>query len=119
MFVLVVSASVKPNAGEAFAQAYEKQLLPSLRAQPGFRDEMLFVDPGGPGMIAVSFWESRKSAESCDPGAWSESPGMLNNLVDRAIVRGFQLAHSSLHEEGAAAFPIQSPITTEPTGVGA
>ncbi len=116
MFVLVVSASVKPNAGEAFAHAYEKQILPSLRAQPGFRDEMLFVVPGGPEMIAVSFWESRKSAES---GAWSELPAMLTNLIDRPILRGFQLAHSSLHEEGAAAFPIQSPITTEPTGVGA
>jgi len=46
MFVLVTSTHVKPNADDAFAEVFEKTLLPSLRAQPGFRDEMLFIVAG-------------------------------------------------------------------------
>lgn len=119
MFVLVISAPVKTNAWGAFAQAYQRQLLPSLRARPGFKDEMLFVVPGGPEMIAVSFWESRENADAFEHGAWSELLIVFGNLIDRPLVRGFQLAHSSLHEEGVAAFPIQSPITSDPSAPGA
>ena len=40
MFVLVASTHVKPNADDAFAQAFEQTLLPSLRAQPGFKEKL-------------------------------------------------------------------------------
>jgi heme-degrading monooxygenase HmoA len=119
MFVLVATAQVKPNSGGAFAQVFEKQLLPSLRAQPGFKAEMLLVVPGGPEIVFVTFWESREKAETYERSAWPESLKLLASLIDDPLVNGFQLAHSTLHEEGVAAFPSQSPITTEPTGPGA
>jgi len=119
MFVLVASTHVKPNANDAFAQAFEQTLLPSLRAQPGFKDEMLFLVPGGPDAVAVTFWESRETAEAFQRGAWTDVLNGLSGVIDCPTVRAFQLAHSTLHEPGLARFPIQSPITTEPTGVGA
>ena len=94
-------------------------MLPSLRAQPGFRDEMLFLVPGGPEVVAVSFWESRETAEAFQRGAWTDLWEDLAGVIDCPTVRSFQLAHSTLHPPGLARFPIQSPITTEPTGVGA
>jgi heme-degrading monooxygenase HmoA len=119
MFVLVASAQVKPNAGGAFAQAFEQQLLPSLRMQRGFRDELLFVVPGGPDIMAITFWDSQESVESFERDAWPEMMKALSTVADRPVLARFQLAHSTLHQEGVAAFPAQSPITTEPTGVGA
>ena len=119
MFVLVTSTHVKPNADDAFAEVFEKTLLPSLRAQPGFRDEMLFIVAGGPDVVAVTLWESRETAEAFERGAWTDLLDGLAGIIDRPTVRAFQLAHSTLHEPGLARFPIQSPITTEPTGVGA
>jgi len=119
MVVLVISAQVKPNADAAFAQHFEQRLLPSLRAQPGFKDEMLLVAPGGPEIVLTTFWEFDANAESYQRSVWPESIKMLANILNPAVFRRFQLAHSTLHQEGVAAFPMQSPITTEPTGVGA
>jgi len=119
MVVLVASAQVKPNADGAFADYFEQQLLPSLRAEPGFKDEMLLVVPGGPGIVLISFWESEANADNYECRAWPESMKMLAKILDPPVFRRFQLAHSTLHPEGVAVFPFQSPITTEPTGVGA
>jgi heme-degrading monooxygenase HmoA len=119
MFVLVASAQVKPNAGAAFAAAFEKQLLTSLRGQRGFRDELLLLVPGGPDAMVVTFWDSRDDLDDYERTGWPAVLETLVNVIDHPALRRFQLAHSTLHPEGVAAFPVQSPITTEPTGVGA
>ena len=119
MFVLVITAQVKPNAGAAFAHAFEAQVLPSLRDQRGFRDELLLVVPGGPDITAISFWDSGEDLDGYEHTVWPGVEKALVNVIDRPVLRRFQLAHSTLHQKGAAAFPVQSPITTEPTGVGA
>lgn len=119
MFVLVATTTVKPNKGEAFAQAYGQHWLSSFRAQAGFKDELLFIGPGRPDVVAISLWDSRETAEAYRRDAW---PGLLSavaGIIDRVDVRTFQLAHSTLHAPGVAAFPPQSPITTDPTWVGA
>lgn len=119
MVVLVTSAQVKPNAGGAFVQQFEHRLLTSLRAQPGFKHEMLLVVPGGPEICFITFWESQANEENYERSVWPELMKILANILDRPVHRRFQLAHSSLHPEGSAAFPLQSPITSEPTGPGA
>ena len=119
MFVLVTATHVKPNADGAFAQAFEEQLVPSLCVQPGFKGEMLFVVPGGPDAVAITFWESRETAESFQRRVWPELLKSVAATTEPSSVRFYQLAHSTLHEKGAASFPTQSPITTDPTGVGA
>lgn len=119
MVVLVTSAQVKPNAGGEFAQQFEQRLLSSLRAQPGFKDEMLLVAPGGPEIFLITFWESPANVDSYQRGLWPEFMKMLANILDRPLHRRFQLAHSTLHPEGSAAFLLQSPLTSEPTGPGA
>src|SRR6266545_4500021 len=103
MFVLVASAQVKPNAGGAFAQAFEQHLLPSLHMQRGFRDEMLLVVPGGPEIVVITLWDSRENVESCERDTWPEMMKALSNVIDGLVLRRFQLAHSTLHQEGVAA----------------
>ena len=119
MVVLVTSAQIKPNAAGAFAQQFEQQLLSLIRAQPGFKDEMLLVVPGGPEILFITSWESHANAESYERRLWPEFMKMLANILDRPVHRRFQLAHSTLHPEGSAAFPVQSPITSEPSTPGA
>lgn len=119
MVVLVTSAQIKPNAGGAFALQFEQQLLPLLRAQPGFKDEMLLVVPGGPEIFFITFWESHANVESYERSVWPEFMKMLVNILERPVQRRFQLAHSTLHPEGSASFPLQSPITSEPSAPGA
>src|SRR5215472_7124592 len=119
MVVLVTSAQIKPNAAGAFAQQFEQQLLSLIHAQPGFKDEMLLVVPGGPEILFITSWESHANAESYERRLWPEFTKMLANILERPVHRRFQLAHSTRHPEGSAAFPIQSPITSEPSTPGA
>jgi len=105
MMVLVVSAVVKPNADQAFAEQFERHLFPSLQVQPGFRGEIVLVSPGAPEVILITFWDSDANARSYERSAWPESVKTLTNILNPAVFRRFQLAHSTLHPEGVATFP--------------
>jgi heme-degrading monooxygenase HmoA len=113
MFARILSLQVKANAGGEFARIFEAEIVPALRRQSGFADEMLFVDPGGPEVVAISLWNSRDDAESYARGAYRELLNALTPLIDRApAVRMFQVAYSTLHPPGVAKFPAPSAITT-------
>ena len=60
MVVLVMSTQVKPNADAAFAEQFENQMLPFLRAQRGFKDEMALFTPGGPEIVLATFLGVRR-----------------------------------------------------------
>ncbi|MFL5404831.1 MAG: putative quinol monooxygenase [Myxococcales bacterium] len=113
MFARVVSLQVKTNAGGEFARVFEHEIIPALHQQPGFKDVIVFADPGGPEVIAISLWSSREDAETHARGAYMRLVSRLATLIERApTVRTFQLAYSSLHPAVVAAFPSQSAITT-------
>jgi heme-degrading monooxygenase HmoA len=119
MFARIVSMQIKPNTSGRFTELFEKKIVPTLRKQQGFKDEMLFVVPGGPEVVAVSLWESKENAEAYDRTTYPEVLKTLASVIERApVVRTFQLAYSTLHKIGAAEFPTQSPNTTPPAGVG-
>jgi heme-degrading monooxygenase HmoA len=119
MFTRIVSMQLKPNASRQFNELFEKKIVPTLRKQQGFKDEMLFVDPGGPEVVAISLWESRENAEAYDRATYPEVLKTLASVIERApVVQTFQLAFSTLHRTGAAALPKQSPNTTPTAGVG-
>ena len=120
MFARVASLQVKPNASSDFARVFEKKIVPALHQQRGFAGELLFVDPGGPEMVAISLWKSRADAEAHDRGSYPELLSALAALIERPpAVKTLQLAYSTLHPPGAAEFPSQSPNTTPPGSPGA
>jgi heme-degrading monooxygenase HmoA len=81
MFTRIVSMQVKPNATREFIESLDKKVLPTLRKQKGFKDEMLFVDPGGPEVIAISFWESKDNAEQYVRAAYQDVLKAMGNVV--------------------------------------
>ena len=46
MFVRNVSLRLKPNTLSEFTRIFEKEVIPMLRKQSGFRDEIAFAVPG-------------------------------------------------------------------------
>jgi hypothetical protein len=47
MFARRVLMHLKPNSAAEFTQRLEKEVIPLLRKQKGFQDEITFVAPGG------------------------------------------------------------------------
>ena len=56
MYAHRVSVHLKPNSTAAFTQRLEQQVIPMLRKQKGFQDEITFVAPAG--KVPRQFWDS-------------------------------------------------------------
>ena len=98
MFARHVSIHLNPNTRGEFTQTIENEVLPLLKKQHGFRDEIVFVAPGpGTEVVAISFWDKKEDAEAYLRGIYPEVLKALATVVDGPPeVRNFEVAHSSL-----------------------
>jgi len=55
MFALKVSMHLKPYCAEEFTRTNRKEIIPILRRQKGFRDEVTFVSPDGTECVRNQF----------------------------------------------------------------
>ena len=67
MFARHVSLCLKPNTRGEFTRIFDKEVIPMLRKQSGFRDEIIFALPGGPNVVAISLWDTKEHAEAYKP----------------------------------------------------
>jgi len=119
MFARIISLQLKPNTHREFSDLFDKEILPALRKQPGFRDELLFVDPGGPEVVAISLWDSKQNAATYDRVTYPEILKALAKVTDGTPkVQTFQVAHSTFHKIAIGVAANQSPNTSPTAGVG-
>ena len=83
MFARNVHLQLKPNTATQFTQTLERDVLPLLRKQPGFQEEIAFIGANGNEAYAISFWESKDKAEQYGRGAY---PDVLKTLGE--VVKG-------------------------------
>ena len=103
MYARRVSMKLKPNSATAFTTSLEKEVIPMLRKQKGFRDEMTFVSPGGADALAISMWDQKENAEEYGHGAY---PGALQTLKwvveGTPRVQSYEVSNSTLHKIAVA-----------------
>jgi hypothetical protein len=78
MFARTVSLQLKLNSVAELTQTIEKDIIPLLRKQPGFQDEMVFVVPGGTDAVPISVWDQQEHAEASARGT---SPHVLQAVT--------------------------------------
>jgi hypothetical protein len=104
MYARRVSMKLKPNSTVEFTQKLEKEVIPMLRKQGGFRDEITFVAPGGTDAFGVSLWDTKQSAENYSRGGYAEVTKILEKLVDGIPrVETYEVANSTFHKIAATA----------------
>jgi len=59
-----VSVHLKPNTLSDFRKTFETNVLPILRKQKGFQDEITFSTNGGLDVVAISLWDTKEHAET-------------------------------------------------------
>ena len=103
MFARHVSMHLKPNTRAEFTQAIENEILPLLRKQHGFQDEIAFVATGsGTEVVAISLWDKNEDAEAYHRGSYPEVLKALAKVVDGTPeVRNFEVANSTLQKTAA------------------
>jgi hypothetical protein len=72
MFARNVSIHLKSNMLSDYTRTFEKDVLPLLRRQNGFKDEITFAGPGGVDVTAISLWENKNDAEAYNTNTYPE-----------------------------------------------
>ena len=89
MFARNVSIHLKSNMLSDYTLAFEKDVLPLLRKQNGFKDEIIFAGSGGIDVTAISLWENKADAEKYNTNAY---PDVLKTLA--RFVEGTPKVHT-------------------------
>jgi hypothetical protein len=103
MFARKVSMNLKPHSLLEFTQRLEKQIIPLLRKQNGFQDEISFVGPGETKVFGISLWQNKENAESYNRATYPEVTRLLAGLVDGTPqVETYEVSNSTFHKIAAA-----------------
>jgi hypothetical protein len=104
MFARRVSMQLKPNSIAEFTERLEKEVIPLLRKQKGFQDEITFVVPGGTEAFGISLWDNRENAEAYNRETYPGLTKILARVVEGTPkVETYEVANSTFHKIAAAA----------------
>jgi len=103
MFTRHVIARLKANAAPEFTRLIEKEVIPLLRKQKGFLDEITFLSPDRSEAIGNSFWETKADAEAYNRNGYPEVMKFLSTVVEGTPTVGTaEVSNSTFHKLAAA-----------------
>ena len=104
MFARNVSFHLKSNMLSDYTRTLEKEILPLLRKQKGFKDEITFSNPGSVDVIAISLWENKANADTYNTNAYPEVLKTLARMIDGTPkVQTFEAITWTFHKVAIAA----------------
>jgi hypothetical protein len=102
MFSRIVTMHLKPNNVSQLTKTIEEQVLPLLRKQEGFKDEILFVSQDGKDATAISLWDRQANAESYSHKTYPQVAQMLTTLLEGSPqVKTYDVVNSTFHKIAA------------------
>jgi hypothetical protein len=102
MYAREVSMHLKANAAGEFTRTIEKDILPLLRKQTGFADELTFLAPEGTDAVAISLWDRKENADAYSRNTYPEVLKDLANVVEGSpAVKAYEVANSTFHKIAA------------------
>jgi hypothetical protein len=124
MFVRNVSIQLKPNAHTEFNGTFEQEILPTLRKQKGFENELVFGVPGATYVTAISFWDTKENADAYGASAYPEMLKKMSKFIEGTPkVRTAELIQSTFGQIAVTAalpiVPVVAPIDSKPVVLNA
>src|SRR5213596_3197779 len=99
MFPRKVSMRLKPNSVTEFTKTLENEIIPLLRKQKGFQDEIAFVVPGGTEAVSVSLWDRKAQADAYHRSTYPAVLRALANVVEGTPqVHTYAVSNSTFHK---------------------
>ena len=94
---------LKANSAAELTRIADKEIIPMLRKQKGFRDETTLIAPERSEAIANSFWDTKEDAEAYNRSSYAEVLKTLSSVLDGTpTVKTFEFANSTFHTAAAA-----------------
>jgi hypothetical protein len=102
MYARNVTLNLKADSAGAFTKTLEKSVLPILRKQAGFKDEISFVTANGKEAVAISLWDNKENAERYSREAYPAILKSLHEVVEGTpMVKSFDVSNSTFHKIAA------------------
>jgi hypothetical protein len=102
MFARSVSFHLKPGRTTEFTQTLEKDVLPMLRKQKGFQDEISFVASNGTDAVGISLWDLKENAEAYARGSYASVLKSMEPVVEGTpVVQSYDVCNSTFHKIAA------------------
>jgi len=99
-----VSFHLKSNMLSDYTRTFEHDILPLLRKQKGFQDEITLSNPGSLDVVAISLWESKANAEAYNTNTYPEVLKTFARMIDGTPkVQTFEAVASTFHKVAVAA----------------
>ena len=104
MYTRNVSMKLKANSVKEFTQTLENEVIPMLRKQKGFKDEITLVAPERNEIVAISFWDKKEDAENYNREKYPEVLKTLSKVFEGTPkLESFEVANSTSHQIAAKA----------------
>ena len=104
MFTRHVIMQLKANSASDFTRTIEREVLPMLRKQKGFRDEITFISTDNSEAVANSFWDTREDAEAYNNTVYPQVLEALSKMVEGTPRVGTaMISNSTFHQIAAQA----------------
>ncbi len=104
MFARNVSFHLKSNMLSDYTRAFEKDVLPLLRKQNGFKEELTLAGPGGVDVTAISIWENKNDADTYNTNTYPQVLKMLGRFIEGTPqVQTYDVVVSTLHKHDLVA----------------
>lgn len=104
MFARLVIMQVKPNLANQFPVTFEKEILPLLRKERGFLDELLLVTPEKKEVVALSLWETKEYAETYNRELYPQIEKIVRKFIEGIpTVKKYEAEYSTFHKIAFAA----------------
>jgi hypothetical protein len=93
---------LKRNMAVEFKQTLDTTVLPLLRRQQGFQDEVVLIAADGREAVGISFWDSQRNAEAYAEQSYVDVRRLLSKVTDGTpIVRSYEVSISTFDKTGA------------------
>lgn len=93
-----VSMHLKPNSAAELTRRFDKDIIPLLRKQKGFQDEITFITTGGKDAFGISLWDRTEDAEAYSRGTYPEVAKLLATIVEGTpLIETYEVANSTFH----------------------
>jgi hypothetical protein len=103
MFARNVSIHLKSNMLSDYTRTFEKDVLPLLRRQNGFKDEITFAGAGGVDVTAISLWENKTDAEAYNTNTYPQVLKTIERFIEGTPkVQTSDVVNSTFHKIAAA-----------------
>jgi len=99
MFARQVCLKLRPGRAIEYSRMLENEIIPILREQKGFSDEISFVSGERSEAVAISLWDAPESAEAYHRETYPGVLKALEGVIDgEPQVETFAVSNSTFHK---------------------